>query len=88
MVNCASADYLEQYGIPEQLEDLSQHKLINYAGAVGEKQGVFLYQDGTVMMDSALSVNNTEAYIAAALQVWELFNFLTTMFRIKLSREL
>ncbi|NUE91455.1 LysR family transcriptional regulator [Acinetobacter seifertii] len=66
MVNCASPHYLEQYGTPEQLEDLSQHKLINYAGAVGEKQGVFLHQDGTVMMDSALSVNNTEAYIAAA----------------------
>ncbi|AJB49554.1 LysR family transcriptional regulator [Acinetobacter nosocomialis] len=66
MVNCASADYLEQYGIPKQLEDLSQHKLINYAGAVGEKQGVFVYSGGTVMMDSALSVNNTEAYIAAA----------------------
>ncbi|MCG8285401.1 LysR family transcriptional regulator [Acinetobacter seifertii] len=66
MVNCVSPHYLEQYGTPEQLEDLSQHKLINYAGAVGEKQGVFLHQDGTVMMDSALSVNNTEAYIAAA----------------------
>ncbi|MGV2453931.1 UNVERIFIED_CONTAM: LysR family transcriptional regulator [Acinetobacter seifertii] len=66
MVNCASADYLEQYGIPKQLEDLSQHKLINYAGAVGEKQGEFVYQGGTVMMDSALSVNNTEAYSAAA----------------------
>ncbi|MFK8983954.1 LysR family transcriptional regulator [Acinetobacter seifertii] len=66
MVNCASPHYIEQYGTPEQLEDLSQHKLINYAGAVGEKQGVFLHQDGTVMMDSALSVNNTEAYIAAA----------------------
>ncbi len=29
MVNCASRGYLEQYGMPEQLEDLSQHKLIN-----------------------------------------------------------
>ncbi|MEQ1343445.1 LysR family transcriptional regulator [Acinetobacter seifertii] len=66
MVNCASPHYLEQYGTPEQLEDLSQHKLINYAGAVGEKQGVFVYSGGTVMMDSALSVNNTEAYIATA----------------------
>jgi len=66
MVNCASPNYLEQYGTPEQLEDLSQHKLINYAGAVGEKQGVFVYSGGTVMMDSALSVNNTEAYSAAA----------------------
>ena len=66
MVNCASAGYLEQYGTPKQLEDLSHHKLINYAGAVGEKQGVFVYSGGTVMMDSALSVNNTEAYIAAA----------------------
>jgi len=66
MVNCASPHYLEQHGTPEQLEDLSQHKLINYAGAVGEKQGVFVYSGGTVMMDSALSVNNTEAYSAAA----------------------
>jgi len=66
MVNCASPHYLKQYGTPEQLEDLSQHKLINYAGAVGEKQGEFVYQGGTVMMDSALSVNNTEAYSAAA----------------------
>ncbi|KCX82857.1 bacterial regulatory helix-turn-helix, lysR family protein, partial [Acinetobacter baumannii 940793] len=66
MVNCASTQYLQDYGIPEQLNDLEQHKLINYAGAVGEKQGEFIYQGGTVMMDSALSVNNTEAYIAAA----------------------
>lgn len=66
MVNCASPHYLKQYGTPEQLEDLSHHKLINYAGAVGEKQGEFVYQGGIVMMDSALSVNNTEAYIAAA----------------------
>ncbi len=53
MVNCASRGYLEQYGMPEQLEDLAQHKLINYAGAVGEKQGEFVYQGGSVMMDSA-----------------------------------
>lgn len=66
MVNCASTQYLQDYGIPEQLNDLEQHKLINYAGAVGEQQGEFIYQGGTVMMDSALSVNNTEAYIAAA----------------------
>ncbi len=66
MVNCANPHYLKQYGTPEQLEDLSHHKLINYAGAVGEKQGEFVYQGGTVMVDSALSVNNTEAYSAAA----------------------
>lgn len=66
MVNCASPQYLQDYGVPEQLNDLEQHKLINYAGAVGEKQGEFIYQGGTVMMDSALNVNNTEAYIAAA----------------------
>ncbi len=44
MVNCASPQYLQDYGIPEQLNDLEQHKLINYAGAVGEKQGEFIYQ--------------------------------------------
>ncbi|KCY96261.1 transcriptional regulator, LysR family domain protein, partial [Acinetobacter baumannii 26016_2] len=58
MVNCASPQYLQDYGVPEQLNDLEQHKLINYAGAVGEKQGEFIYQGGIVMMDSALSVNN------------------------------
>ncbi|MDB0328451.1 LysR family transcriptional regulator, partial [Acinetobacter baumannii] len=41
MVNCASPQYLQDYGVPEQLNDLEQHKLINYAGAVGEKQGEF-----------------------------------------------
>ncbi len=58
-MNCASPQYLKVYGVPEELNDLEQLKLFNYAGAVGEKQVEFIYQGGIVMMVSALSVKNT-----------------------------
>lgn len=66
MVNCASPNYLQRYGMPEELSDLNHHKRISYHGAVGEKQGTFLSQTSKIIVDSVLSVNNTEAYIAAA----------------------
>lgn len=66
MVNCASPDYLQRLGIPNSLADLKQHHMVNYAGAVGEQQAMFEYGDQHVMLNSIISVNNTEAYIAAA----------------------
>lgn len=66
MVNCASPDYLQRFGIPTSLADLKQHYLVNYAGAVGQQQAMFEYDDQHVMLNSIISVNNTEAYIAAA----------------------
>ena len=66
MVNCASPDYLQRVGVPSSLADLSQHHIVNYAGAVGEQQAIFEYDDQHIMLNSIISVNNTEAYIAAA----------------------
>lgn len=66
MVNCASPAYLKKYGTPSQIEQLSGHQMINYSGAVGERQAGFQSGTNIVMLDSTVSVNNTEAYIVAA----------------------
>lgn len=66
MVNCASPAYLQSMGVPTSLEDLNRHHMVNYAGAVGEQQAMFKYGQQHVMLDSKISVNNTEAYVAAA----------------------
>lgn len=66
IINCASPDYLQRFGVPTSLSDLSQHQMVNYAGAVGQQQAMFEYGDQHVMLNSIISVNNTEAYIAAA----------------------
>jgi DNA-binding transcriptional LysR family regulator len=41
MVNCASPDYLERYGMPQSLEDLAQHRLVHYVGALGSRSEGF-----------------------------------------------
>lgn len=66
MINCASPVYLKTFGVPEQLEDLRQHQLVNYPSGVGEQQGSFFYGDQYIKLNTRLSVNNTEAYIQAA----------------------
>ncbi|MDQ1209626.1 LysR family transcriptional regulator for bpeEF and oprC [Acinetobacter baylyi] len=66
MVNCASPTYLQTFGVPQQLEDLHQHQLVNYQNGVGDQQGSFFYGDQYIKLNTRLSVNNTEAYIQAA----------------------
>jgi len=66
MVNCASPSYLQRCGVPQTLEDLQNHIMINYPSGVGEQQGVFFYGQERVKLMAQLSVNNTEAYIQAA----------------------
>ncbi|WP_130804095.1 LysR family transcriptional regulator [Acinetobacter ihumii] len=66
MVNCASPDYLQQFGTPQTLEDLQQHSMINYPSGVGEQQGIFFCRHERIKLNANLSVNNTEAYIQAA----------------------
>ncbi|MBJ9984202.1 LysR family transcriptional regulator [Acinetobacter sp. S40] len=66
MVNCASPDYLQHFGIPHGLEDLPQHYMVNYPNGVGEQQGIFFYGQERIKLNARLSVNNTEAYIQAA----------------------
>lgn len=73
MINCVSPSYIAQYGEPQNLEDLQQHHLVHYVSNFGSRSLGFEYQlshDTTpqyVVMQGALTVNNTDAYTSACL---------------------
>jgi DNA-binding transcriptional LysR family regulator len=71
IVNVASRAYLKKFGKPKDLDDLKNHRLVNYVTAFGEKPEGFEYFDGErnrqVKMKSAISVATIDAYKAAAL---------------------
>ena len=71
VVNCVSKDYARRHGIPQTLEALSQHRLVNYVSAFGASNPVFDYHlDGkahTVAMPASVTVNDIETYEAACL---------------------
>ncbi|AMN12273.1 MULTISPECIES: LysR family transcriptional regulator [Alteromonas] len=67
--NCVSPDYATKWGIPQSLEDLANHKLIDYSHTLSHKTPEFEFMKGGelhgVEMQSLLSVNSTQAYFAA-----------------------
>ncbi|MBL0677971.1 LysR family transcriptional regulator [Aeromonas dhakensis] len=70
-INCASAAYLARYGTPRSLSELSGHRLVHY-GSSGPRESGFEYlqADGSravLAMSGALTVNDSESYLAAAL---------------------
>jgi DNA-binding transcriptional LysR family regulator len=71
MVNCASPAYLQRYGVPESLADLTRHRLVHYVGVLGSRSEGFLYEvDGKLHrlpMAGSVTVNSTDAYEAACL---------------------
>lgn len=77
MGNYASPAYLKQYGEPKGLDDLTDHRLIHYALHLGSRPYGFEYLEGgdykTVDMPGRITVNNTEAFQAAALAGLGLF---------------
>lgn len=68
-LNAASAGYLKKHGTPRSVRDLEHHYLVQYVGAFGERADEFEYLDGdktrTVKMQSYVTVNNAESYVAA-----------------------
>lgn len=71
-VTCASPDYLERNGIPKTIEDLENHKAVNYFSSrtgrvidwsfkVGEKEV-------EVKMKSLISVNDADAYVTCGVE--------------------
>ena len=72
-VNCASKSYLDNHGTPTTLDDLQAHHIIHYVPALGNKSPGFEYwqpETGIVAFlpcAGNLTVNNTEAYLAACL---------------------
>ena len=71
IVNCASPAYLAQRGTPRSLDDLAEHALVHYVSTLGQRSAGFEYRSGgeyrLLPMGGAVTVNNVEAYHAAAL---------------------
>ncbi|HEY0290373.1 MAG TPA: LysR family transcriptional regulator [Pseudomonas sp.] len=71
MVNVVSAGYAKVHGVPQTLDDLQQHWLINYVLTFSASTAAFEYhQDGkdhSVVMPCSVTVNNIEAYEAGCL---------------------
>jgi DNA-binding transcriptional LysR family regulator len=68
-INCASPAYIKRFGMPKNLHELSDHRLVYYALNLGAKPEGFEYFDGETYrsfeMAGVLMVNNTDAYEAA-----------------------
>ncbi|MCT9124198.1 LysR family transcriptional regulator [Cupriavidus gilardii] len=71
LINCASPDYLRRHGTPRSIEDLRDHRLVHYAGTLGQRPVGFEYPDGgghaALPMAGSVTVNNGAAYEAAAM---------------------
>jgi DNA-binding transcriptional LysR family regulator len=74
LVNCASPAYLAAHGTPLSLDDLASHRLIHYTQVLGSKpMGFEVLDEGAagsprfLPMTGVLTVNNSEAYLAACL---------------------
>ena len=71
MVNCASPAYLLKHGTPRTLDDLDAHWLVHYAQSFGGAPPSFEHRDGDRVrerpMRSLITVNNTDAYLAACV---------------------
>lgn len=73
VVNCVSADYAQIHGIPQSIDDLRHHVLVDYLPIFGGKSSGFEYVDSRrgelvcIEMQTSLTVNNAEAYQAACL---------------------
>lgn len=71
ITTCASPAYLKAHGTPKTLEDLSQHRGVNYVSSRTGRTFPFEFVvDGeavTVPMNGVLSVNDGSAYITAGV---------------------
>jgi DNA-binding transcriptional LysR family regulator len=71
LVNLASPTYLKARGVPRRLEDLDKHEVVHWAGTFGQKPGGWEYEEDGVWKErpvkGRVTVNNAEAYVAAAV---------------------
>jgi DNA-binding transcriptional LysR family regulator len=73
MVNVVSPAYVARHGLPQTLADLAAHHVVHYQPNLGQRPDGFEHLDeatGQVHSEAvqgALTVNNSEAYMAACL---------------------
>lgn len=71
-VTCAAPDYIERAGMPTSLEDLENHKAVNYfSSRTGRTIDWAFMVDGKeveVKMKSIVSVNDADAYVTCGLE--------------------
>ncbi len=71
LLNYASPSYLERFGVPQSLEDLSRHHLVHYTPTLGAKSAGFEFVENgehkAIAMSGNITVNNSDAYQAACL---------------------
>lgn len=74
VINCVSAGYAKQWGIPRSIDDLRHHRLVHWVPIFGAKSSGFEYMNPQndaevclVEMQGSVTVNNADAYQAACL---------------------
>ncbi len=71
IVNLASPSYIKAFGKPKNLDDLKNHRLIQYVHTFGSKPEGFEYFDGEknkeIKMKSIITVASVDAYKAACV---------------------
>ncbi|MBC8748684.1 LysR family transcriptional regulator for bpeEF and oprC [Paraburkholderia sp. WC7.3g] len=71
-VTCASPDYIKRAGVPASLEDLDNHKAVNYfSSRTGRTLDWAFLVNGDeveVKMKSIVSVNDADAYVTCGLE--------------------
>jgi LysR family transcriptional regulator for bpeEF and oprC len=71
-VTCAAPDYIKRAGMPASLEDLENHKAVNYfSSRTGRTLDWAFLVDGKeveVKMKSIVSVNDADAYVTCGLE--------------------
>ncbi|WP_233834492.1 LysR family transcriptional regulator [Paraburkholderia sp. ZP32-5] len=71
-VTCAAPDYIERAGMPASLEDLDNHKAVNYfSSRTGRTLDWAFMVEGKeveVKMKSIVSVNDADAYVTCGLE--------------------
>ena len=70
-VTCASPAYLQARGVPQSLEDLSGHQVVEYFSSVSGKRYGLEFQTGDevrlIDLPKQVSVNSAEGYLAACM---------------------
>lgn len=68
---CASPEYLEQYGEPKEPADLSSHRSVGYTSSRTGRAVPWIFNPGNepelTSLSKQVSVNDTDAYVAAGI---------------------